>query len=227
MKLKKAPGANLEKNRGVYFIVGLIVSLSIVLISFEWTTRAEEPLISETVKEIDFESDMIQVTRREEPRPDPEVKQIFDKIKPVEDDIDMGEVDFSREVTKKTTYDFSFLPPVDGPEKVDDDIDFVLVEDMPLFNGGNPEVEFYKYVMQHLRYPAIAVENGVSGRVYVRFVVNKDGMIERVEVIRGVDPALDREARRVILSSPRWTPGKQRGIPVNVKYVFPINFVLQ
>jgi len=108
-----------------------------------------------------------------------------------------------------------------------ENIDFVIVEEMPLFNGGDPKLEFYRYINNHVKYPEIAAENGIHGKVQVQFVVNSQGSIERATVLRSIDPALDKEALRVINSSPRWTPGKQRGKAVNVLYTFPINFVLQ
>ena len=89
------------------------------------------------------------------------------------------------------------------------------------------EKELIEYIAKNLRYPEIAAENGISGRVFVRFVVEPDGSVTNVEVVRGVDPALDAEAKRVVLSSPKWAPGKQRGKPVRVSFTFPINFVLQ
>jgi protein TonB len=98
---------------------------------------------------------------------------------------------------------------------------------MPTFNGGDPATEFRKYIAQNLRYPEIAAENGISGRVIVQFAVNKMGSVVDAIVVRSVDPALDKEAIRVVMSSPKWTPGKQRGKAVKVLFTFPINFVLQ
>jgi len=91
---------------------------------------------------------------------------------------------------------------------------------------GDPNLEFYKYIHGKLVYPREAVENHVSGKVTVKFVVNHKGYIERAEILKGVHPSLDEEALRVINSSPRWEPGFQSGHYVNVIYTFPINFVL-
>ena len=98
---------------------------------------------------------------------------------------------------------------------------------MPTFNGGEPAIEFRKYIAQNLRYPDIAAENGISGRVIVQFAVNSKGRIVDAVVVAGVDPALDKESIRVVMTSPPWTPGKQRGKAVKVLFTFPINFVLQ
>ena len=104
---------------------------------------------------------------------------------------------------------------------------FYIVEEMPTFNGGEPAIEFRKYIQQNLRYPEIAAENDISGRVIVQFAVNSQGKVVDAVVLMGVDPSLDREALRVVLSSPPWKPGKQRGKSVKVLFTFPINFVLQ
>lgn len=103
---------------------------------------------------------------------------------------------------------------------------YYIVDEPPTFNGGDAGVEFRKYIADNLKYPEIASENGVSGRVIVQFTVNSKGKVVNAVVVRSVDPALDKEALRVILSSPKWTPGKQDGEKTNVLFTFPINFVL-
>jgi protein TonB len=103
---------------------------------------------------------------------------------------------------------------------------FVIVEDMPGFGGGDSN-KFREFISKNLRYPEIAAENGIQGRVFVAFVVEADGRVSNVRVVRGVDPALDREAVRVVETSPKWKPGMQRGKPVRVSFTFPIIFVLQ
>lgn len=101
----------------------------------------------------------------------------------------------------------------------------VFVEQMPEFPGG--EQEFRKYLANNIRYPEIAAENGIQGKVFVQFVVSKTGKITNVVVMRGIDPSCDREALRVISSMPNWIPGKQSGVPVRVQYSVPVFFVLQ
>jgi TonB family protein len=103
---------------------------------------------------------------------------------------------------------------------------FFIVEEMPLFNGGDPAVEFLKYIGENLRYPKSAAEKGITGRVIVQFTVNSRGKVDEVGVIRGSDPDLDGEALRVVAGSPDWTPGKQKGNPVSVVFTFPVNFSL-
>ncbi len=111
-------------------------------------------------------------------------------------------------------------------EANDDAEVFFIVEEMPDFKGKGPD-GFREYLGKNLNYPKIAAENGISGRVFVRFIVEEDGSVSNVTVVKGVDPALDAEAVRVIKNSPNWKPGKQRGQKVRVSFTFPINFALQ
>ena len=114
-----------------------------------------------------------------------------------------------------------------GEESVEDEaIPFALVEQKPQFQGGDANA-FSKWVNQHLAYPDIAKENGIQGRVTLQFTVGTDGKVSGVKVLRGVDPSLDKEAVRVVSSSPKWTPGKQRDRPVKVTYTFPVIFQLK
>ena len=110
-------------------------------------------------------------------------------------------------------------------EKDEEEV-FYVVEDMPTFNGGDPTIEFRKYIARNLRYPELAAEKGIGGRVVVQFAVDKRGQVIDPVVVRSVDPALDKEAMRLVMSSPKWTPGKQRGKAVKVLFTFPFNFVL-
>lgn len=227
MDLKKSNKANLEKKRGVHIILGFIISLSLILISFEWTTLTAVLTDVNAAHEIDYEIEMIQRIRREESKPKQELPPIDEVIEVVDDEYEI-EVDYSfdREATPGTEYIFENFPD-DGPEIVIENVDFVIVEEMPTFNGGDPNIEFYKFILRNTRYPEIAAENGVEGKVQIQFVVNSKGFVERAVVTRSADPALDQEALRVIMSSPQWTPGKQRGKAVNVVFTFPINFVLR
>ncbi|MBQ2150988.1 MAG: energy transducer TonB, partial [Bacteroidales bacterium] len=112
-------------------------------------------------------------------------------------------------------------------EEVDEEaIPFAVVEEKPMCNGGDAN-EFTRWVNSKLVYPEIPKENGVQGRVTLQFTVEKDGSVTNVKVLRGVDPSLDKEAVRVVQSSPKWTPGKQRDRAVKVTYTFPVIFQLR
>ena len=114
---------------------------------------------------------------------------------------------------------------VDGKPKEEETKVFDVVEQMPSFPGG--DAELMKFLHDHMKYPAVAEENGIQGRVICTFVVERDGSITDVKVIKSVDPSLDKEAIRVLKSMPKWIPGKQNGSAVRVKYTVPVTFRLQ
>ncbi len=228
MELKKSKSADLEKRKGMFIEIGLVIALAIVLVAFEWTKGEGRGNDESVVSEIEFEDEMMQITRREEPKPEPkpETPKVAEVLDIVDDDVEIeDDFDFDMEATQDTEYDFTSM--LDDDEEIDEEEVFYIVEDMPTFNGGKPATEFRKYIAQNLQYPEIAAENGVSGRVIVQFAVDKTGKVVDAKIVRSVDSALDREAVRVVMSSPKWTPGKQRGKAVKVLFTFPINFVLQ
>ena len=135
--------------------------------------------------------------------------------------ISIADVKGNDEIDGQDIADFKdFVAPEVEEEEV-----YIIVEQMPGFPGG--EEALLKYISDHIEYPTMAVERGIEGRVTVRFVVNKDGYVQDVTVIRGVHELLDKEAVRVIQSLPRWNPGKQNGVAVAVYYNVPVNFTLQ
>ncbi len=228
MEIKKTKEADLENKKGMYLQLGLVIVLSIILIAFEWTSRPPKEDDSAMVKNIQVEDEMMQVTRREEQPKQEKIEQpkVAEVLDIVDDDVQLDDdFDFNMEADANTEYDFASFGEQD--EDIDEEEVFFIVEDMPTFNGGDPATEFRKYIGQNLRYPEIASENGISGRVIVQFAVNSKGQVVDAVVVRSVDPALDKEAIRVVMASPKWTPGKQRGRPVSVLFTFPINFVLQ
>lgn len=227
MKPKKSFKADLENRKGIFIQLGLVVTLSLTLIAFEWTNLPDEKSEITLNSVITYEDEIISTQREETPPEESEqaLPDLVDVFELVDDDVVVPDVDFSSEVDEHTTIDFRNY----GNDEVieEDDKPFVVVEEMPLFNGGEPAVEFRKYIMENLKYPAIAQENGVGGKVYVQFIVNEQGNIVDAKILLPLDPALDQEALRVVNSSPAWTPGKQRGKPAKVIYTFPINFVLR
>jgi periplasmic protein TonB len=179
------------------------------------------------VTAIQFEDEMMQITRREEPKPiENKLPKVLEVIEIVNDDI-VIEDDFTIDVEVDDNTIVDFVTYDNNTEEIiEEDVPFVIVSNMPTFNGGDL-TEFWKYCQEHVKYPEIAAENGVSGTVTVQFVVNKQGYVVDAVIIRGVDPALDKEALRVINSSPRWVPGDNRGIPASVLMNIPIRFILQ
>ena len=192
----------------MFLEIGLVVTLAITLVAFEWTKGENKKADEDMVAEIQFEDEMMQITRREEPKPEPkpELPKVAETLDIVDDDVEIDdEFDFDMEATDDTQYDFTSMIG-DDEEEIQEEEVFYIVEDMPTFNGGDPATEFRKYIAQNLRYPEIAAENGISGRVIVQFAVNKTGSVVDATIVRSIDPALDKEAIRVVMSSPKWTP---------------------
>ena len=225
MKPKKNPKANLENVKGIFFLVGIIIALSLVVLLFEWsTTDTKAEVFDELVENIDEEK--IQITRREEkkPEPPPQEKQVSDIIEIVDDKtVIENEFDFDMEADDDAV-DFVDMDVDAGDDDDGGDEVFFVVEKMPQFPGG--EAALRQYIAENIAYPVLAQENDIQGTVYVRFVVTKKGNVGEVQVVRGVDKLLDDEAIRVVESLPKFTPGSQRGKKVNVWYTVPIKFQL-
>ena len=228
METKKTPKANLENKRPTWLLVGYVTVLAFMFVAFEWT-RDIRVDTSGRIAENVFEQDMeIPLTRQPEvtPPPPPQVTPINDVLTIIDDDATAEETNFaSLEETGEDVVIKHIPVTVDEEVVVEDDI-FVVVEENPQFpNGGTAGL--LQYLGKNIKYPTIPQENGTQGRVTVQFVVNKDGSIVDVKVIRGVDPYLDKEAVRVISTMPKWIPGKQRGVPVRCKFTVPVTFKLQ
>ena len=176
---------------------------------------------------IDFEEEIIPITMQEKPvAPVPvEAKQITETIEIVEDDAEIEETIIQSDEDMGEVIEIQNIENVVVEEPEKEEEIFQVVEAMPEFPGGTQEL--MKWLQKNIKYPAISQENGIQGRVIVQFVVNKDGSIVDPEVIRSVDPYLDKEALRVVNAMPKWKPGEQRGKAVRVKFTVPVMFRLQ
>lgn len=227
-EVKKSPKANLEVHRNTFILMGLVVGLSLLFFAFEWSTQTRK--LDETVLVQDvLAEEEIEITRREPtpppppPPPEPETPEFIEVVEEkVETKLEIKTED-DQSQRQMQTY-VPPPPPKPKQEEVTEEI-FVVVEDQPLFPGGNAAM--MKFLSDNIKYPVIAQENNIQGRVICNFVVEKDGSITDVQVVRGVDPSLDREAVRVIQQMPRWKPGKQRGQAVRVRFTLPVVFRLQ
>ena len=226
MQLKKSPKASLEDKKLVFVLMGLVLVLSICYVAFEWT---EKEVTKYEVSDSDFffeeEIDIQQTTQETPPPPPPPAVQEVEVLNVVEDDVEVEEIEINTEDDKDV--EVVIAPPVEAPvEEEEEEVIFMVVETMPEFPGGQQAL--FKFLGENVKYPVIAQENGIQGRVICQFVVNKDGSIVDAVVVRSSgEPSLDKEALRVINSMPKWKPGKQRGKPVRVKYTVPVNFRLQ
>ncbi len=227
MEPKKSEKANLEKRIGIFFELGLVISISLILIAFEWTSGGLSDNAFDTGNMEQIEEEIIPITRQEQPEPPkpPEPPKVTEVLNIVDDDVEIDDELILDDFEVDQDSEVEIMEFTEEAEEEEAEI-FFIVEDMPGFMGKGQD-GFRTWIGQNLRYPEIAAENGISGRVFVQFVVEPNGSVTNVKVVRGVDPALDAEAVRVVKSSPKWTPGKQRGKAVRVSFTFPINFVLQ
>ncbi len=232
MEVKKSPKADLEKRKSTWLLLGYVIVLAFMFVALEWTKRDVVIDTSQATKNIELEEDVLPITDQNTPPPPPppppaEIPpQVEEIINIVDNDKEVADANIADSEDTGQKIEIKPVAPVvivdDEPEE---ETIFVVAETMPEFPGGIAEL--MKYLGKNIKYPTIAQENGVQGRVTVTFVVNRDGSIVDPQVIRGVDPSLDKEAIRVISSMPKWSPGKQRGKTVRVKYTVPVTFRLK
>lgn len=223
METKKTPKADLENKKRIFLQIGLAVTLLLVLVAFEWKTY-ERPVYDLGTLEMDFiEEEDIPITRPETPPPPPPPEPSQELVI-VDDDVEIEE-EFTIDVEATVFTEVQEYTPVFvEEEEIQEDVIFQVVEDQPSFPGG--EEARLKFLRDNLRYPQMAREAGIQGTVFVTFVVERDGSVTDVRVLRGIGGGADEEAVRVVRNMPRWTPGRQRGQAVRVQFNMPIRFVL-
>jgi protein TonB len=226
MEEKKSPKANLENKKLMFIQIGLIISLLIAWLAFEHKSYDKRELDASLLsREVVLDEEMVEITKQEEQKPQPvEVPKQTTQLEIVDDNVETEDININAEVEQNEVIEEYVAPEVVEEEVVEQEI-FQIVEEMPSFPGG--EAELMKYVGSHIKYPQIARETGIQGRVFVSFVVEPDGSISNVKLLRGIGGGCDEEAMRVIKSLPKWKPGKQRGKAVRVSYQIPVFFKLQ
>jgi protein TonB len=229
MNAKKSFFADLENKRPIFMEAGMIITLSIVLVAFNWKSYDKAILTNFQRAEMDIPEEMAQITQQKPPElPKVNIPPVMANISIVEDgDAVDDDFIFSAEIDPMDEVE-AYVPPVRQMVEeaaVDEEEIFTVVESYPEFPGG--EAALYNFLGKNLRYPDMAKETGISGKVYVTFIVEKDGSITDVKLARGIGGGCDEEALRVVNLMPKWTPGKQRGIPVRVRYIFSVKFTLE
>ena len=226
MEEKKSPKANLENKKLMFMQIGLIISLLIAWLAFEHKSydklKIDESLLN---REVVLDEEMVEITKQEEQKPQPvETPQQTTQLEIVEDDVETEDLNINAEVEQNEVIEEYIAPEVVEEEVVEQEI-FQIVEEMPAFPGG--EAKLMEYVGKNIKYPQIARETGIQGRVFIGFVVEPDGSVSNVKLLRGIGGGCDEEAMRVVKSMPKWKPGKQRGKAVRVSYQIPVFFKLQ
>ena len=226
MELKKSPKADLQNKRGLLLEIGLVVALLLVIAAFSYTPTEYRIEKMETAA-VAIEEEITEITRQDQKPPEPpkktEITVITDILDIVTNDTKITtDIDFA-----EFSEDVEIVQQVAVQEEViEEDQPFVKVEQMPSFQGGDL-MTFRNWVQSKVRYPQIAQENGISGRVLMSFVIEKDGTLTNIQVLQAPDRSLSDEAMRVLKMSPKWKPGKQRNQTVRVKYTLPVDFRIQ
>ena len=235
MEIKKSAKADLERGKGLSLLLGLLVALSVVFVGLEWRSAVTQAQAQEKAFNTQDVEDVMNIEdqqKPDEPEPEPQQAQqtevqLHDELKVVSNDREVIKPSFVSVEQDKP------LPPPNIPlgtknVQVDEEVDqaiFEVVEEQPEFPGGMEAL--LKYLAKNINYPESAVDNGIQGKVMVRFVVERDGSVSAVETYKSVDPALDKEAVRVVKTLPKWKPGRQQGKAVRTRYIVPVVFRLQ
>lgn len=227
MEIKKSEQANLENGKTTSLLMGFVAALAILYVALEWTQRDKKIDIDDfIVVEVSLEEEMVPITLPEKKTvpPPPQSVTVTDLIEIVENDAEIEEAIIASTEDQTEYIDITEFETIQVEEEPEEEQPFMVVEDMPEFPGG--QAALLEYLRKNIKYPSICRENGIQGRVLIQFIVNKDGSIVDPEVVKSVNPYLDKEALRVISTMPSWKPGSQRGKPVRVKFTVPVNFKL-
>ena len=224
MEARKNPKYDLRQYRGLFFNIGLVISLLIVIVAFEWRSYDDQELMNIGRTGIEFDEALdVPLTEQPPPPPPKAIKNVqiisVEDMEQIEDDID---IDLDIEMTEDLTIEQVIETDFGEVEEEDTEEIFVIVEEAPVPRGGM--AAFYQHVNDNIKYPRQAQAMNIEGKVFIQFVVGKNGGLTDVEVIRGIGGGCDEEAIRVVKLSPVWKAGKQRGRPVRVKMVLPITF---
>lgn len=230
MELKKSPKYDLERKKGLFLEIGLIFALAVTLVAFEWKNY-DKIQVSDVGGRtaMDLPEEMVQITQQQNLPPPPAPPATTTVINIVENDAKVDD-DFTidAEADEATQVEAYVAPVVQSAPVAEESVEemeiFTVVEDQPNFPGGD-EARIL-YLKDNIKYPQMARESGIQGTVYVTFVVERNGSVTDVKVLRGIGGGCDEEAIRVIENMPKWNAGKQRGKPVRVQFNMPIKFTL-
>jgi protein TonB len=226
MEEKKSPKANLENKKLMFMQIGMIIALLVAWLAFEHKSYDKREIDPSLLRQTEVvEEEMVEITKQEEQKPQPvEVPKQTTQLEIVQDDVEVEDIEINADVDQNEVIE-EYVPVEVEEEEVQEQEIFQIVEEMPAYPGGDQKL--MEYVAKNIKYPQIARETGIQGRVFVGFVVEPDGSVSNVKVLRGIGGGCDEEAMRVVKSMPKWKPGKQRGKAVRVSYMLPVNFKLQ
>lgn len=234
MKSRKSEKANIESLKGVFILSGLVVSLAMTYVAFEWKTY-EGGVMDLGQLDVNIEDEIIPITQRQNTPPPPPPPAAPEVIQIVDDEVEIEEIEFESTETDEST-EIQLIEEVG--EETDEVLNFVNVENKPVYPGCEKEsteddkfrcfqLQIAKFVAKEFQFPEMARQMGIQGKVWVSFVIEKDGSVSGIKVERGVDKLLDEEAIRVVKKLPKFIPAKVGGRSVRMSYSLPINAKLQ
>lgn len=225
MEQKKSPKADLENKVFLFFEIGLVISLSIVLTVLNYEAKVSDDLVFQKFKgDIPFPEEMdLKVERIQAPEEVPVEVQKANIIKIIDNKDNEGSMDLPSETEVEETEKYG-NPEITNEQEVNDSEIYTISDEFPSFPGG--DMERINYIRSKLVYPNTAIINSVQGSVEVVFIIEKDGSISNIKIEKGIGSGCDEEAIRVVQSMPNWMPGKQRGKAVRVLLKMPIRFSL-
>ncbi|MCR5065431.1 MAG: energy transducer TonB [Bacteroidales bacterium] len=232
MEAKKSQKADLENKKGLFIEIGLVTILALVLVAFNLrsTEKSDSGMAMQMISE-EMEEEVIQTEEEQQQEPEPEPEQpepeVTTELEVVDNDAEieneLGIVDAGDDANKKS--EEVVITDVGGEEEVVEDEIFVFVEKYPEYPGG--EEALYEYLGKNIQYPEMARDNGITGTVVIKFVVEKDGSITKASILREIGGGCGKEALRIVNSMPKWKPGMQSGKAVRTEFTLPVQFQLQ
>ncbi len=224
MESRKTPKADLESKKAIFFEIGLVLALALVFVSFNYKSYEKRTVTLVQRQADNTTEEIVPITEQKVKAPPPPPPKQVTQIKIVDDNVDVqDDIEIDADANMDTQVE-EYIPPEEDEDVQQQEI-FMVVEQMPSFPGGMGAL--MTYLATHIKYPALAKESGIQGRVFINFVVEPDGSIDHVKVLRGIGGGCDEEAVRVVKSMPKWIPGKQRGKPVRVSFNLPVKFTLE
>ncbi len=224
MESRKTSKADLESKKALFFEIGLVIALALVFVSFNYKSYEKRTYTLVQRKANNTPEEMVPITEQKVKPPPPPPPKTVTQIKIVSNNVKVNtnvNIDVEANMNTKVA---EYVPP-EEEDVIPEQHIFIVVEQMPSFPGG--QAALMKYLAEHIKYPELAKESGIQGRVFINFVVEPNGKIDHVKVLRGIGGGCDEEAVRVVKSMPKWIPGRQRGKPVRVSFNLPIKFTLE
>lgn len=235
MRIKKTPEADLNNKRTLFTLIGLVLAFGFAYICIEMSdSKVKEINENEMIQTGTDETDLVDNTTQDdeeiEEMPEEQPEEIAEQLDQTLSVVENGKETKGQLNDIKEKLDSIAIPPAPTQNNSDDEdedekIIFTKVDKKAEFPGGKEALR--KWLAKNLTYPQVAIDNNITGKVMVKFVVSKTGEVKDAKVIREVDPSLDEEAKRVVLSMPKWTPAEQHNKPCNSYYTLPVNFSLK